>query len=238
MRYLLVFSSLITAVYRRSRGLPAFLVAQCRECPGEPVGPIAGTHPGPVARAPGQGGPPGLNQAGQHRGRLAFPDRDDPRDQPAVFRHVDRLAAPDPGQHLTRVVPQIPETDGVRIGRHETEVSQIVATIARAPAGQGPRSGQAHRSDYQIPWRMRTITATEASRNFSDLLDAIERGETVTITRGHHVVAEMRPARRRTGADLRTALDDIPPPDERFAADIAGAVALLTSEGTDPWAGA
>lgn len=85
---------------------------------------------------------------------------------------------------------------------------------------------------------VRTITATEASRNFSDLLDAIERGETVTITRGHHVVAEMRPARRRTGADLRTALDDIPPPDERFAADIAGAVALLTSEGTDPWAGA
>jgi antitoxin (DNA-binding transcriptional repressor) of toxin-antitoxin stability system len=85
---------------------------------------------------------------------------------------------------------------------------------------------------------MRTITATEASRNFSDLLDAIERGETVTITRGHHVVAEMRPARRRTGADLRTALDDIPPPDERFAADIAGAVALLTSEGADPWAGA
>ena len=35
------------------------------------------------------------------------------------------------------------------------------------------------------------MTATEASRNFSDLLDAIERGETVTITRGHHAVAEM-----------------------------------------------
>jgi len=47
---------------------------------------------------------------------------------------------------------------------------------------------------------MRTTTATEASRNFSDLLDAIERGETVTITRGHHAVAEVRPARRRTGA--------------------------------------
>src|SRR5882757_661341 len=46
---------------------------------------------------------------------------------------------------------------------------------------------------------MRTITATEASRNFSDLLDAIERGETVTITRGHHAVAEMRSVRRRTG---------------------------------------
>jgi hypothetical protein len=44
----------------------------------------------------------------------------------------------------------------------------------------------------------------------------------------------MRPARRRTGADLRAALEDIPPPDERFAADISGAVTLLTSEGTDP----
>jgi hypothetical protein len=31
---------------------------------------------------------------------------------------------PDPGHHLTRVVPQIPETDGVCIGRHETGVSQ------------------------------------------------------------------------------------------------------------------
>ena len=84
---------------------------------------------------------------------------------------------------------------------------------------------------------MRTITATEASRNFSDLLDAIERGETVTITRGHHAIAEIRPARRRTGADLWAALEDIPPPDERFADDIAGALALLTGEGNDPWAG-
>jgi antitoxin (DNA-binding transcriptional repressor) of toxin-antitoxin stability system len=85
---------------------------------------------------------------------------------------------------------------------------------------------------------MRTMTATEASRNFSDLLDAIEHGETITITRGHHAVAEMRPARLRTGADLAAALDKIPPPDDRFAADIAGALALISSEGSDPWAGA
>jgi antitoxin (DNA-binding transcriptional repressor) of toxin-antitoxin stability system len=85
---------------------------------------------------------------------------------------------------------------------------------------------------------MRTMTATEASRNFSDLLDAIERGETVTITRGHHAVAEMRPARLRTGADLRAALEHVPPPDDRFAEDLAGALALISSEGDDPWAGA
>lgn len=82
------------------------------------------------------------------------------------------------------------------------------------------------------------MTATEASRKFSDLLDAIERGETVVITRGNHAVAEIGPARRRTGADLRAALADVPAPDDRFAADIAGALALITSEGIDPWADA
>lgn len=82
------------------------------------------------------------------------------------------------------------------------------------------------------------MTATEASRNFSDLLDAIERGETVVITRGNHVIAEIRPARRRTGADLRSALRHVPAPDDRFAEDIAGALAMISSEGDDPWAGA
>ncbi len=81
------------------------------------------------------------------------------------------------------------------------------------------------------------MTATEASRNFSELLDAVERGETVTITRGHHAVAEITPARRRTGADLRAALERIPPPDDRFAAEIASALAMVSSEGDDPWAG-
>jgi prevent-host-death family protein len=85
---------------------------------------------------------------------------------------------------------------------------------------------------------VRTITATEASRQFSDLLDAIERGETVTITRGNRSVAEIGPARKRTGADLRAALSDVVPPDDRFARDIAGALALVDSEEPDPWAGA
>lgn len=85
---------------------------------------------------------------------------------------------------------------------------------------------------------MRTMTATEASRRFSDLLDAIERGETITITRGNHAVAEIRPPRRRTGADLRAALADLPPPDDHFTEDIAGALALLTTGDGDPWADA
>ena len=61
---------------------------------------------------------------------------------------------------------------------------------------------------------MRTITATEASRRFSELLDAIERGETVTVTRGNRPIAEIRPAPRRIGRSLREALVGTEPPDE------------------------
>ena len=46
------------------------------------------------------------------------------------------------------------------------------------------------------------------------------------------MVAEIGPARRRTGADLRSALEHVPPPDERFADDIAAALAQISAEGT------
>jgi antitoxin (DNA-binding transcriptional repressor) of toxin-antitoxin stability system len=87
---------------------------------------------------------------------------------------------------------------------------------------------------------MRTMTATEASRNFSDLLDLIEAGETVQITRGNELIAELAPARRRTGADLEAALlaASLPPLDEDFERDIARTLALVTNDGGDPWADA
>ncbi|NLE97768.1 MAG: type II toxin-antitoxin system prevent-host-death family antitoxin [Propionibacterium sp.] len=83
---------------------------------------------------------------------------------------------------------------------------------------------------------MRSISATEASRRFSDLLDAIEAGETVTVTRGNRPVAEIRPATKRTGRDLRVALAGSTPPDERFESDINAAIANLTSDERDLWA--
>ena len=85
---------------------------------------------------------------------------------------------------------------------------------------------------------MRTISATEASRKFSDLLDAIERGESVTVTRGNRAVAEIRPAHRRTGQDLRAALAEIAPSDDRFEASITDALTHVTNDRTDPWADA
>ena len=85
---------------------------------------------------------------------------------------------------------------------------------------------------------MRAITATEASRHFSDLLDAVERGERVTIMRGSRPVAEIGPARRRTGADLRAALAETTPPDDAFARSISEAMSMVTPEVRDPWADA
>ncbi|MDR0593753.1 MAG: type II toxin-antitoxin system prevent-host-death family antitoxin [Bifidobacteriaceae bacterium] len=83
---------------------------------------------------------------------------------------------------------------------------------------------------------MRTLSATAASRNFSRLLDAVEAGESVTVTRGNRPVAELRPARRATGRELRAALAAIPPPDRRFCDQIAQAVGGLSQQNADPWA--
>jgi len=60
----------------------------------------------------------------------------------------------------------------------------------------------APKSDTLI--RMPEISATEASRRFSDLLDGVEhRGETYTIVRRGRVVAKLEPAAAFTGADLK-----------------------------------
>jgi prevent-host-death family protein len=103
------------------------------------------------------------------------------------------------------------------------------------PSGPSPLEG-----DLIIRYHeyVRTVTATEASRHFSDLLDAVERGETVTIMRGNHPVAEIGPARRRTGADLRATLLGTTPPDDAFARSISEAMSMVTSEVNDPWADA
>lgn len=83
---------------------------------------------------------------------------------------------------------------------------------------------------------MSEISATDASKRFADLLDAVEhRGETFTVVRRGRVVATIAPARRRTGADLRRILAEHPP-DDRWADDLrelrrfAGEAAAV-----DPW---
>ena len=78
---------------------------------------------------------------------------------------------------------------------------------------------------------MRTITATDASRGFSELLDAVENGETILVTRGNRTIAQITPAPAATGRALRAALAALPPLDHDLEADIAAATSLLTDDG-------
>ena len=85
---------------------------------------------------------------------------------------------------------------------------------------------------------MRTMTATEASRGFSDLLDAVERGESVTVTRNGKPVAVFTPARRSTGRDLDAALGPSRLTDEdaeEMLQILEETRALLIPYGGDPW---
>ncbi len=51
------------------------------------------------------------------------------------------------------------------------------------------------------------VTATDAARNFADLLDAIEhRGEHFTIVRRGRAIAQLEPVRRGGGADVKALL--------------------------------
>ena len=53
---------------------------------------------------------------------------------------------------------------------------------------------------------MADVTATDAARNFADLLDAVERGEQFNIIRRGRVIAHLEPMGRGRGAAVKTAL--------------------------------
>lgn len=83
---------------------------------------------------------------------------------------------------------------------------------------------------------MADISATEASKRFADLLDAVEhRGESFTIVRRGRTVATISPARHGTWADLRRVLDEHPL-DDQFARDVEDARSSITDTPIrDPW---
>jgi len=87
---------------------------------------------------------------------------------------------------------------------------------------------------------LKTITATEAARNFRDVLNEVANtGETFRIERHGHMVAQLGPARstrRFTGRDLTELVQRVSPPDEDFAADLARIRADWRAAPTrDPW---
>lgn len=77
---------------------------------------------------------------------------------------------------------------------------------------------------------MREITATEAARGFSALLDALERdGETFVITRGGRPVARIEPTVGTTGKALKALLRHYPA-DREWAEELVEVRGLVTAE--------
>jgi len=87
---------------------------------------------------------------------------------------------------------------------------------------------------------MKILTATEVSRNFSRVLDELERGdEEIIVMRGKHPVAKMVPGAQRLTAlealaDLYHTLDDAE--GEAWLRDAAKADRPAGKEMRDPWA--
>jgi prevent-host-death family protein len=87
---------------------------------------------------------------------------------------------------------------------------------------------------------MRTLSATEISRNFSHVLDSLEHGgDEIVIMRNKHPVARLIPGTPRMTAleafgDLYRTLDDAE--GQAWLADIEKGDRMLVAETRDPWA--
>ena len=80
------------------------------------------------------------------------------------------------------------------------------------------------------------MSATEASRNFSDLLGRVSSGETVNVVRnGVSVAIVVPPARTLTSADaFRQLMTTAPAVDEAFGDDVTAARAGIGPP-ESPW---
>jgi antitoxin (DNA-binding transcriptional repressor) of toxin-antitoxin stability system len=84
----------------------------------------------------------------------------------------------------------------------------------------------------------RVLSATEASRNFSEILNRVKyRGESFTLERGGEPVAELRPATptRFTGVDLTALLRSLPPIDDEFLRTVEEATRAQPALPESPW---
>ncbi|HEX8157148.1 MAG TPA: type II toxin-antitoxin system prevent-host-death family antitoxin [Solirubrobacteraceae bacterium] len=80
------------------------------------------------------------------------------------------------------------------------------------------------------------MTATETSRNFSDVLHRVASGEVVEVTRGGVPVAVIGPPRARliSGERFRALIAGAPTPDDAFAQELRSARNAVGPPG-EPW---
>ena len=84
----------------------------------------------------------------------------------------------------------------------------------------------------------RAVSATQAARTFSDLLNRVQyRGERFIIERGGAPVGELGPVTPHsfTGTDLVHLLEALPPPDGGFARDVMSRIRRQPRVGPSLW---
>ena len=83
---------------------------------------------------------------------------------------------------------------------------------------------------------MSRMTATEAARSFSDVLNRVTAGEEVEVTRSGAPVAVIGPAKSRlvSAERFRELIASAPRPDEDFADDVRGLRADVGPP-SEPW---
>jgi len=93
-----------------------------------------------------------------------------------------------------------------------------------------------HPTEYQSA---RRVSATEASRNFSEILNRVRyRGEVFVVMRGGQPICELRPAATTlfTGADLVTLLRSLPAVDKDYLDEVEETARKQPLLPESPWA--
>ena len=101
----------------------------------------------------------------------------------------------------------------------------------------GTKARQRVRAEYSVKGS-RVISATEAARTFSELLDRVcYRGETFVIERDGKPVCEMSHVKllRFTGTDFLTLLHSLPKPDPGFWDAVKDATRHAATVPESPW---
>lgn len=83
---------------------------------------------------------------------------------------------------------------------------------------------------------MSRMTATEAARSFSDVLNRVAAGEEVEVTRAGAPVATIAPVRTRllSAERFRELIATAPAPDDEFAGDLRALRATVAAP-DEPW---
>ncbi len=121
-------------------------------------------------------------------------------------------------------------------------IAQLSGELGWSPAGlslskRRPSADTLDRSDLSDSFlAVSRITATDAARNFSDLLNRVAAGEEIELTRSGAPVAVIGPpsARLISAERFREVIVSAPSPDEDFAKEVRVARAAVGAP-DDPW---